>query len=56
MGNLLDIAGLRPLTPEEESAVQEFMAHMESVVIPQIVEEDFINRIRVAEARNWFVN
>ena len=52
----LNIPGLRPLTPEEESGTREFKAHMEAVVIPQNIEYDFRNRERVAKSRNWFVN
>ena len=52
----MDSSGLRPLDQEEEAALREFMEHMEEVVIPQIVANDFENRKRVAESRNWFVN
>jgi len=56
MSNALNIPELRSLAPEEESSMQEFMSHMERVVIPQIVEQDFENRKRAVESRNWTID
>lgn len=56
MDDVLNILGLRPLTPEEISGLQEFKMQMETEVIPQLVERDFENRKRVAESRKWFVD
>lgn len=56
MDNYLNIPDLRPLTPEEELALKEFKAHMETMVIPELIQRDFENRQRAMESRKWFVD